>query len=132
MACRLDDGTQGITERDHTLLYQYQRAPRIEIIIQPKSKILRWRYQSEGNTAGSLVGDNSTPDNITYPTIEIKNYCGPAELVISLVSNDNPPCPHYCSLVGKDCQEDGTCVLRIPAGQQVIRSVLTLLHIYIS
>lgn len=45
--------------------------PFIKIIEQPASKALRFRYECEGRSAGSIPGVNSTTENKTYPTIQV-------------------------------------------------------------
>lgn len=45
--------------------------PYIKIIEQPASKALRFRYECEGRSAGSMPGVNSSFDNKTYPTIQV-------------------------------------------------------------
>lgn len=45
--------------------------PYIQIIEQPASKALRFRYECEGRSAGSIPGVNSTVDNKTFPTIQV-------------------------------------------------------------
>lgn len=47
------------------------RNPFIRIREQPASKALRFRYECEGRSAGSIPGVNSTPENKTFPTIEV-------------------------------------------------------------
>lgn len=47
------------------------RVPRIEIVEQPASKALRFRYECEGRSAGSIPGVRSTPENRSYPTIQV-------------------------------------------------------------
>lgn len=46
-------------------------APYIKILEQPASKALRFRYECEGRSAGSIPGVNSTTENKTYPTIQV-------------------------------------------------------------
>lgn len=47
----------------------------VEIIEQPASKALRFRYECEGRSAGSIPGVNSTPENKTFPSIRVsRNY----------------------------------------------------------
>lgn len=41
----------------------------IEIIEQPAS--VRYRYECEGRTAGSILGVNSSNEHKTYPTIKV-------------------------------------------------------------
>ena len=43
----------------------------VKITEQPASKALRFRYECEGRSAGSIPGVNSTPENKTYPTIQV-------------------------------------------------------------
>lgn len=45
--------------------------PYIKIIEQPAPKALRFRYECEGRSAGSIPGVNSTTENKTYPTIQV-------------------------------------------------------------
>jgi hypothetical protein len=48
-----------------------RNAPYIEILEQPASKALRFRYECEGRSAGSIPGVHSTPENKTYPRIRV-------------------------------------------------------------
>ncbi|KAL3875213.1 hypothetical protein ACJMK2_038138 [Sinanodonta woodiana] len=86
--------------------------PLVEIVEQPKSRGLRFRYECEGRSAGSIPGERSTTEKKTYPTIKIHNYNGPAVIVVSCVTKDEPYRPHPHNLVGKDCKK-GVCTLRI-------------------
>lgn len=43
----------------------------VKITEQPASKALRFRYECEGRSAGSIPGVSSTPENKTYPTIQV-------------------------------------------------------------
>lgn len=47
--------------------------PYVEIVEQPASKALRFRYECEGRSAGSIPGVSSTPENKTFPTIRVSN-----------------------------------------------------------
>ena len=110
----------------------------VKIIEQPASKALRFRYECEGRSAGSLPGANSTTENKTYPTIQVfflnKNlfshlinlfdfiimvffqvlgYRGKAVVVVSCVTKDFPYKPHPHSLVGKEGCKKGVCTLEI-------------------
>lgn len=62
----------------------------VKIIEQPASKALRFRYECEGRSAGSIPGVNSTPENKTYPSIQVCNYRGRAVVVVSCVTKDSP------------------------------------------
>lgn len=63
-----------------------QSKPYVRIVEQPARAALRFRYQCEGRSAGSLPGANSTNERKTYPTIEIVNYHGKALVVVSCVT----------------------------------------------
>uniref|UniRef100_A0A0B6ZMJ5 RHD domain-containing protein n=1 Tax=Arion vulgaris TaxID=1028688 RepID=A0A0B6ZMJ5_9EUPU len=88
--------------------------PWVEIIEQPKSRGLRFRYECEGRSAGSVPGENSTNEHRTYPTIKIHGYSGPAIIVVSCVTKENiPHCkPHPHAIVGRDCKK-GVCTVRV-------------------
>lgn len=47
--------------------------PYVEILEQPASKALRFRYECEGRSAGSIPGVNSTPENKTFPSIRVSD-----------------------------------------------------------
>ncbi|XP_059221786.1 embryonic polarity protein dorsal isoform X2 [Stomoxys calcitrans] len=87
--------------------------PYIRIVEQPHPKGLRFRYICEGRSAGSLPGINSTPENKTYPTIEIVGYTGNVKIIVSCVTADEPYRPHPHNLVGKEGCEHGVCTMRL-------------------
>lgn len=62
----------------------------LEILVQPQGKGLRFRYECEGRSAGSIPGVGSTSENKTFPTIKVCNYQGPITIVVSLVTKDQP------------------------------------------
>lgn len=64
--------------------------PEVRIVEQPASKALRFRYECEGRSAGSIPGANSTPENKTFPTINVVGYKGRAVVVVSCVTKDEP------------------------------------------
>lgn len=64
--------------------------PYVIIEEQPAPKALRFRYECEGRSAGSIPGINSTPENKTFPTIKVMNYTGRAVVVVSCVTKDAP------------------------------------------
>lgn len=67
-----------------------RRNARVEIIEQPASKSLRFRYECEGRSAGSIPGVCSTPENKTFPSIQVVGYKGRAVVVVSCVTKDPP------------------------------------------
>ncbi|XP_023240428.1 embryonic polarity protein dorsal-like [Centruroides sculpturatus] len=87
--------------------------PRIVILEQPASRSIRFRYECEGRSAGSIPGVNSTSTNKTYPTIQIQNYSGSAVVVVSCVTKDPPYRAHPNNLVGKEGCRQGVCTVII-------------------
>ncbi|XP_052755011.1 embryonic polarity protein dorsal [Galleria mellonella] len=85
--------------------------PYTKIVEQPAGKALRFRYECEGRSAGSIPGVNSTPENRTYPTIKICGYRGRVVIVVSCVTKEEPYKPHPHNLVGRDCLR-GVCTVR--------------------
>ena len=43
----------------------------VRMVEQPASKGLRFRYECEGRSAGSIPGSGSTQENRTFPTIQV-------------------------------------------------------------
>ena len=104
---------QQISPRPHHSMSQAY----IRIVEQPARCALRFRYECEGRSAGSIPGCNSSSDNKTYPTIEILNYSGPAVVVVSCVTKESPHRPHPHNLVGKEGCKKGVCTLMISNNQ---------------
>ncbi|KAI4498556.1 hypothetical protein M0802_006262 [Mischocyttarus mexicanus] len=94
--------------------------PYVEIVEQPASKSLRFRYECEGRSAGSIPGVNSTPENKTFPTIRIVGYKGRAVVVVSCVTKDLPYRPHPHNLVGKEACKQGICTLEITSDNMTV------------
>ncbi|KAK5643286.1 hypothetical protein RI129_007131 [Pyrocoelia pectoralis] len=90
-----------------------QMRPRVRIIEQPASKALRFRYECEGRSAGSIPGVSSTPENKTFPAIQIVGYQGRAVVVVSCVTKDLPHRPHPHNLVGREGCKKGVCTLEV-------------------
>ena len=75
----------------------------VQIIEQPTPNKHRFRYKNEsrGGAAGSLTGASS--NQRTYPTIKILGYKGPAKVLVSCVTDEEPYKVHPHKLVGKSC-----------------------------
>ncbi|XP_048836689.1 transcription factor RelB homolog isoform X2 [Brienomyrus brachyistius] len=102
---------QGAT--DH--LEKFLDIPKCLIVEQPKERGMRFRYECEGRSAGSILGAGSTEANKSLPAIEIRGslrQVKKAKVIVSLVTKDIPHRPHPHSLVGKDCN-DGICVVNL-------------------
>lgn len=99
--------------------YASTTEPWVEIVEQPKSTAMRFRYQCEGRSAGTILGVNATNTSKTYPTIKIHN-CGPAAVVVVSCVTQNPPYyPHPHSLIGANCA-NSVCTLRIKGSDTVV------------
>lgn len=96
-------------------LERFLEKPELVVVEQPKERGMRFRYECEGRSAGSILGASSTEVNKSLPAIEIQ---GPTDnikkvtVTVSLVTKDIPYRPHPHCLVGKDCS-DGICVIQI-------------------
>ncbi|KAK9876647.1 hypothetical protein WA026_014024 [Henosepilachna vigintioctopunctata] len=86
----------------------------VKILEQPAPKALRFRYECEGRSAGSIPGTSSTSENKTYPTIQVVGFEGRAVVVVSCVTKDEPFRPHPHNLVGREGCKKGVCTLEIP------------------
>ncbi|XP_075892266.1 transcription factor RelB isoform X2 [Nelusetta ayraudi] len=91
--------------------------PRLVVVEQPKERGMRFRYECEGRSAGSILGSSSTESTKTQPAIEIQGsaeHLTKVTVTVSLVTKDLPHRPHPHCLVGKDCPHgSGICVVTI-------------------
>ncbi|XP_052871375.1 embryonic polarity protein dorsal-like, partial [Anopheles cruzii] len=88
--------------------------PYMEITEQPHPKALRFRYECEGRSAGSIPGVNTTADHKTFPSIQVHGYRGRAVVVVSCVAKEGPNHkPHPHNLVGKEHCRKGVCTVEI-------------------
>nr|P51509.2 RecName: Full=Transcription factor RelB homolog [Gallus gallus] len=88
--------------------------PRLIITEQPKKTGMRFRYECEGRSAGSILGESSTEASKTLPAIELLNCQAIPEVQVTacLVWKDWPHRVHPHGLVGKDCS-NGLCQVRL-------------------
>ncbi|XP_075770501.1 transcription factor RelB isoform X2 [Pelodiscus sinensis] len=88
--------------------------PQLVITEQPKQRGMRFRYECEGRSAGSILGESSTDANKTLPAIELLNCqkIPEVKVVACLVWKDWPHRIHPHSLVGKDCS-NGLCEISL-------------------
>merc|ERR1719495_666247 len=90
-----------------------KKAAYVEVTEQRASKGLRFRYECEGRSAGSIPGASSTLENRTFPTIQVSGYQGRAVVVVSCVTSDAPHRPHPHNLVGKEGCKKGVCTMEL-------------------
>lgn len=100
--------------------------PFVRIVEQPAKCAIRFRYECEGRSAGSIPGVNSTPENKTFPTIQVCNYNGKAVVVVSCVTKEPPYRPHPHNLVGKEGCKKGVCTLVIDNNPEMICTFTSL------
>ncbi|XP_056139538.1 transcription factor RelB isoform X2 [Lampris incognitus] len=110
-------GPSSQARTDTELLERILEKPKLVVVEEPKERGMRFRYECEGRSAGSILGSSSTESTKTQPAIEIQ---GPIEhikrvtVTVSLVTKDIPHRPHPHCLVGKDCPEgSGICVVTL-------------------
>ncbi|XP_072939157.1 embryonic polarity protein dorsal [Epargyreus clarus] len=96
-----EERAEAMARQPHPALAQHAY---VRIVEQPAPKALRFRYECEGRSAGSIQGVNSTPDRRTFPTIEIGGYVGTVLIVVCCVTCDEPYLSHPHKLVGSDCK----------------------------
>lgn len=56
---------------DTELLERILQKPKLVVVEEPKERGMRFRYECEGRSAGSILGTSSTETNKTQPTIEV-------------------------------------------------------------
>uniref|UniRef100_H2YS42 RHD domain-containing protein n=1 Tax=Ciona savignyi TaxID=51511 RepID=H2YS42_CIOSA len=95
------------------------RRPRLEIVEQPKQRGMRFRYECEGRSAGSIPGKNTNGDRKTWPSCQYTNIMAMQIMRVSLVSKDDPAKPHPHSLVGRDCN-NGVCQVNVDPSNQML------------
>ncbi|KAM3875204.1 transcription factor RelB [Diretmus argenteus] len=115
VTCKSPSGLSPQVRTDTELLERILEKPKLVVVEEPKERGMRFRYECEGRSAGSILGTSSTETTKTQPTIEIQ---GPIEhikkvsVTVSLVTKDIPYRPHPHCLVGKDCPDNsGICVV---------------------
>lgn len=64
--------------------------PYLKIIEQPARNNIRFRYECEGRSAGSIHGVNSTDAQKTFPSVKIIGFTGDASIIVSCVSKETP------------------------------------------
>lgn len=97
------------------LLERVLERPTLVVVEEPKDRGMRFRYECEGRSAGSILGASSTDSSKTQPAIEIQgpiDHIKKVKVTVSLVTKDIPHRPHPHCLVGKDCPHgSGICVI---------------------
>ncbi|EDW90181.1 dorsal-related immunity factor Dif isoform X2 [Drosophila yakuba] len=84
------------------LLEPNEGDPQLRIVEQPTGNVIRFRYECEGRTAGSIPGKNSKSNCKTFPTVEVLNYHGKVTIIVSCVTSNMPYRQHPHCLVSKE------------------------------
>ncbi|XP_065152937.1 nuclear factor NF-kappa-B p100 subunit-like isoform X2 [Paramisgurnus dabryanus] len=104
--------------------------PYLQIIEEPKQRGFRFRYECEGPSHGGLPGASSERNRRTYPTVKISNYVGHARVEVQLVTHTDPPRVHAHSLVGRQCTDNGICMIDVGPNDLTAQfSNLGILHV---
>lgn len=53
------------------MLERLLQKPELVVLEEPKERGMRFRYECEGRSAGSILGASSTETNKTQPTVEV-------------------------------------------------------------
>lgn len=69
---------------------RYAKNIHLEIVEQPSSAPMRFRYECERRTAATIFGEKTTNDNRTFPTIRVTGYTGQLTVVVSCVEMNEP------------------------------------------
>ncbi|XP_035857032.1 proto-oncogene c-Rel isoform X2 [Sander lucioperca] len=100
---------------DTEMLERLLNKPKLVVVEEPKERGMRFRYECEGRSAGSILGASSTETNKSQPAIEIQgpiDHLKRVTVTVSLVTKDPPHRPHPHCLVGKDCP-NGSGICRV-------------------
>lgn len=57
---------------DTEMLERILQKPKLVVVEEPKERGMRFRYECEGRSAGSILGASSTETNKTQPAVEVK------------------------------------------------------------
>ena len=62
--------------------------PYVKIVEEPATRLYRFRYKSEGETAGCIPGERQINGKKSFPKIQICNYEGLARLEVCCLTED--------------------------------------------
>ncbi|KAK0171021.1 hypothetical protein PV328_008788 [Microctonus aethiopoides] len=95
--------------------HKQNNRPYVEITEQPAPRGVRFRYLCEGRSSTCIPGIKSKLNNKSFPSIRIVGYTGPAVVVVSCVTKDEPYRAHPHGIVGKDNCKRGVCTMEVMA-----------------
>ncbi|KAF3847680.1 hypothetical protein F7725_020708, partial [Dissostichus mawsoni] len=94
---------------DSEMLERLLNKPKLVVVEEPKERGMRFRYECEGRSAGSIPGASSTETNKSQPAIEIQGpikHLKRVTVTVSLVTKDPPHRPHPTALWVKTARMD--------------------------
>ena len=97
--------------------------PWVELVEQPKQRGLRFRYQCEGRSAGSIPGDTSSTEKKTFPTIKVRFFW----CVDYFFFSPTPPA-HHCA--GRVCLFNSACIRPVQYMMSLSHSFNTIMCDY--
>lgn len=105
-------GYQGAQQQENSL--HMGDGPHLVILEQPM-KETRYRYKSESGSHGPLIGESSTQQRKTFPTVRLDNYNAelPHRIKASLVTAEDPPRPHVHRITMRGQDEDDCCIVTV-------------------
>ena len=68
--------------------HQMPGKPYVTIVEEPDANLYRFRYRSEGETAGSIPGEKQQTGRKSFPKIMVCNYDGLAALEVCCLTED--------------------------------------------
>ncbi|KAK8771838.1 hypothetical protein V5799_024919 [Amblyomma americanum] len=85
------------------------------IILEQPMKETRYRYKSESGSHGPLIGESSTQQRKTFPTVKLENYNPelPHRIKASLVTAEDTARPHVHRITMRGRDEEDCCYVTV-------------------
>lgn len=71
---RGSDGISSQGQVETEMLERVLEKPKLVVVEEPKERGMRFRYECEGRSAGSILGASGTEANKTQPAIEVTTF----------------------------------------------------------
>lgn len=85
------------------------------VVIEQPMKETRYRYKSESGSHGPLIGESSTQQKKTYPTVRLENYNAqlPHRIKASLVTAEDTARPHVHRITMRGRDDEDCCYVTV-------------------
>ncbi|XP_054920966.1 nuclear factor NF-kappa-B p100 subunit isoform X3 [Dermacentor andersoni] len=85
------------------------------VILEQPMKETRYRYKSESGSHGPLIGESSTQQRKTYPTVKLENYNTqlPHRIKASLVTAEDTARPHVHRITMRGRDDEDCCFVTV-------------------